>query len=186
MLSYPVVSAFLFAVLVLFLIVLYFNLDRKDSEQEIKDILEGKKTVSSVFPMGKYVSGLDLTGEINPLESRKMLSIIPNTAYVFMGFPRDSWEKVGEISLDAIQSVFIENKKICVQAFSEIKRNEEWRLFIEWKDEKGMKKQTIFSFTGSSAMSSAHEALKILKQNCESYEYRYVHAAASSYREQRA
>lgn len=179
--SYPVINAFLFVALIIFLTILYFKIGRKESEQEIKAILKRKKALSHVFHVGEYISGLDQVSTMNTLESRKILCVIAETSYVFIGFPQDSWKEVGEINRSAVYNVFTENKKRFIQKLSEITRDEEWRLYIEWKDKKGMKRQTVFSFTGSSASSSANEALKILKQNFGTDKYRYGRPAARTY-----
>jgi hypothetical protein len=158
-------NAVLFIALVIFLAALYYMLGKTQTRKEIKGIIQRRNPVTPVLYMGEYVSGLDVLDRAGRTETERVLCVVTEESYVFIGFPGDSWQEVGEAPRGRITDIYLENIGHSARKPEDTGpvKQKEWRISIGWSAEGGRKKAAVFEFNGPSA--SAIALLNTLRQH---------------------
>lgn len=158
-------NAVLFIALVIFLAALYYMLGKTQTRKELRTILRKRNPVTPVLYLGEYVSGLEVLDSAGLTETRRVMCIVTRESYVFIGFPGDSWQEVGEAPRGRITDIYLENilHEARKPGDSGPVMQKEWRLSICWSAEGGGEKAAVFEFNGTSA--SAITLLSNLRQH---------------------
>jgi hypothetical protein len=129
-----------------------------------------RATVLTRFMVGKYLVGLDNCDKV----TANVECIVASTDFVFATL---LGQKLGRVPRDSVEEVTLDDKSQTVQrltatrlialgpfalAAPKKKKINEWCAVVRWIDGKGLKRTTVFEFTGSNAEGRANTAANML------------------------